>query len=276
MFGKLYKGIIVLIVLIVNLLIVYPYIVYADSGPKPTITIYVQNYDNKNYFLDLLGQEGNYGYFDATGPNQKYKSMNDTPIYKYNENGWKAIHMRTELLNGDLVGTYEAKSDEIVHKFSYIGVPKMFKIIIQKEDGSLQVSKSINANYFNTAVIYDMSKNTFTIRNAGLLPNNFIIRCLFTIVMELLLAFLVFGINNWKVISLTNVVTQLILNLALRVFFRWSSFNFGIMYIIIEVLIVIFEFYIYFKLIKNISKRKLLIFSFTANSITFLLGLLLF
>lgn len=40
---------------------------------------------------------------------------------------------------GELQGKYDEDSGMMVHGFSYHGVPKTFKVIIQDEDGNLSV-----------------------------------------------------------------------------------------------------------------------------------------
>ena len=284
MLRRFESKVLLMVIIIFNVLGLCTIKVNADMGPKPSLTIYVENYKNSNYYLDLLGKEGEYGYNTPDG-NKRYDSMHDIPIYNYNKDGWKAIHMRTWLLFGDLVGKYDDKSGKMVHEFSYIGVPKKFKIIVQKDDGSLQVSKVITNNYFYSEVNYDMSKNTYTIKGTvekhfsinknSLLPDNFFTRCLFTIVIELLLGLYLFKIKNWKIIIIANLITQIILNLVVKMFATYSPLEFLLSYIILENLIVLIEFIIYAACIKNIRKRKLFLFSFVANLSTLLLGMLL-
>ncbi|MTI69842.1 MAG: hypothetical protein FH751_06285 [Firmicutes bacterium] len=257
---------IIIIILIFNIFTLS----FADAGPKPTLTIYVKNFASQDYYLDLLGKEGEYNYFYATDGNEKYDLMKDIPLYKYDKNGWKAIHMRTWLLRGNLKGNYDKEKGMMVHKFSYVGVPKKFKIIIQKENGDLQISKKIINRHFNSYVYYDMKTNTYEIYNNyrfNILST--ILLIVFTLLIEVIVA-LLFRFNKWKVIIIINLITQIYLNLALYIFD--GMFIYDYFYILIEVSIIIIEYLLYKRVVNDISNKKIFGYVLVANILSFLLG----
>lgn len=128
------------VIMCVSVLILFLYAgisVFADLGPKPTLDIVVNGVPEGKYYLDLLSKSDNLTYDKLNSKySEEYKSM---PLYKYNEDGWLATHIREYLL----FGTLEGKSDGVTpkyHNFTYFGVPKLFKVIIQLESGELFVS----------------------------------------------------------------------------------------------------------------------------------------
>lgn len=49
-------------------------VAHADMGPKLTLTIYVGNFDNQEYYLDLLVKRENSNILD------EFSNMSDEPI----------------------------------------------------------------------------------------------------------------------------------------------------------------------------------------------------
>lgn len=266
----------------------------ADSGPKPTLEITVINPQDSTYYLDLLGKEGEYGYFDATKGNQEYDNMHDQPIYKYNKDGWKAIHMRTWVLNGKLTGdpVEKDKSGKVLtmkHTFGYVGVPHKFKIIIQKSDGTIQVSDTIQNGYFNAHVKYDMKTNQVLSVSGNILKNGvefngeflkgYLTRILLTLIIEIFFA-IPFFYNKAKrllIIAGVNIITQTFLTFAM--IFNYPvlhkmPFNTGylVVLLICEVLVFLAEYAAYLKLFGKAEKRQIAAYTFIANVASIVAG----
>ena len=132
--------------------------IFAQEAEKSTIVIYVNNYAENDYLLDLMGKEGEYKYFTEEEQfNEIYPSeYKNKKIYRYKDNSWKAINIRTYLLKGFLIGEYDEQSNMMVHEFSY-RVPNKFKIIIENKDGEIFVTDEIKINGDNTKIELDLS-----------------------------------------------------------------------------------------------------------------------
>ncbi len=277
-----------IILLLMFVIFIFSYsTVNADSGPKPTLEITVINPQDSSYYLDLLGKEGEYGYFDATNGNEKYDKMHDQPIYKYNKDGWKAIHMRNWVLNGKLTGDPVEKDKDgkvltMRHSFGYVGVPHKFKIIIQKSDGTIQVSDIIQNGYFNARVKYDMKTNQVLSVSGNILKNgvkldkeffnDYLIRLLLTLIIEIFLAIPFFykKAKRFLIIAGVNIITQTFLTFAM--IFNYPilhkmPFNTGYLVVLLigEVLVFIAEYTAYLKLFGKAEKRQIAAYTFIAN-----------
>ncbi len=287
-----------IILLLMFVIFIFSYsTVNADSGPKPTLEITVVNPQDSSYYLDLLGKEGEYGYFDATNGNEKYNNMHDQPIYKYNKDGWKAIHMRTWVLNGKLTGdpVEKDKNRKVLtmrHSFGYVGIPHKFKIIIQKSDGTIQVSDIIRNGYFNAHVEYDMKTNQILSVSGNILKNgikldkeffnDYLIRLLLTLIIEVFFA-IPFFYNKAKrllIIAGVNIVTQTFLTFAM--IFNYPilhkmPFNTGYIVVLLigEILVFIAEYAAYLKLFGKAEKRQIAAYTFIANAASIAAGLVI-
>jgi len=257
--------------------------VFADIGPKPSLTIYVENFESQDYLLDLLVPPG-YGYFDMENEfnsayPEEYKASN---LYMFNVDGWKAAHIRTSILEGSLFGEFDQESKLMVHKFSYVGVPKNFKIIMQKPDGGLIISDEVNLKQFNTEILYDCQIGEIKQLRKGFFEgikdqffdfnsDSFFYRVTVTVLLESLLA-LIFFLKSIKTIIITNLITQILLNISLYVIYFLYNSDFIKMLILLEFIILVTEFLIYKKFIK-VSNRKLLLYTILANTLSFIVGL---
>lgn len=271
--------------------------VNADTGPKPTLEITVINPGDSSYYLDLLGKEGEYVYYEETDGNEKYDNMHDQPIYKYNKDGWKAIHMRTWLLNGKLTGdpVEKDKNGKVLtmkHSFGYVGVPQKFKIIIQKSDGTIQVSDIIRNGYFNARVKYDMKTNQVLSVRGNILKNgakldkeflkDYLVRLLLTLIIEVFLAIPFFYSKPKRLllIAVVNIITQTFLTIAMLFNYPFMSnmpFNTGYLAVLAigEVLVFLAEYLIYVKLFGKEEKTQIAAYTLIANAVSIAAGFIM-
>ena len=270
------KDIRILKTLIISiLLMMISQTVYADIGPKPSLTIYVKNYKNQSYYLDVLTKGDRLKYSDYASHRRENVDVKNMPLYKYNEDGWMATHVREALLYGDLEGEYNEETEYMVHRFSYHEVPKTFKIIVQYEDGEIVVSNVINTKQFWSEVSLDLSTGKVSdIPHVSYSFLQLIFLIILTVIIELFIAIL-FKIKEYKIIIKVNILTQLILHFILLVTF--GKLNCRVWYYefyLLEILIVFIEFYFYRIYLKNYTSKKLFIYSVVANIITFVTGLI--
>lgn len=271
-----YNKIIKILMIPIIIILLIPQTVYADMGPKPSITIYVKNYKNRTYYLDLLTKNNNIRYTDFNDHGKYSNDIKNMPFYKYNEGGWMATHIRKQLLYGHLKGEYNEKTGFIIHRYYYHAIPKTFKIIVQEENGDLLVSNVITPMQFNAKVLLDLQTGKVTkIPQISYGFYYFLILIVLTVIIELLIAIL-FKFKSYKLIIKANILTQLILHFILV--YTFDIMNYKTWYtefLILEVLVILIEFLIYRIFSKNYSWKKLLIYTCTANIVTFILGLLI-
>ena len=281
-------------------------IVNADMGAKPSITIKLENIKTDNYLIDLLiydetgekykspldynGKNGEQ-YSTKTGYNnlQTITISQLETLHNINYDGWISESTRwgAYLLFADCSGNSEHE-----HNFSYFGTPDTYKVVIinnitgetkitdviHREDFSSNVTIDVNTmsvvskanNGFSNNVTIDV--NTMNViskaNNGNSFSNikNIAIALILTIAVEIIIA-LIMKIKNIKIIFIANLITNIILQLALM----YIPLSYMITFAIMEILIFIAEYLIYSKFFNDISKNKIITYTLIANIISALL-----
>lgn len=181
-------------------------------------------------------------------------------LYNMNFNNWKSACTRDGLLWGKCIGNAEYE-----HFFNYFGTPDKYKLVIINNDtGETKVSNVINRKDFTSYVTIDY--NTMEVSQHGSIIN--ILMALFTtILVEIIVAFIM-KMKNTKIILVTNLVSNIILQLILILV---PVFPYLLKFIFMEILVVLFEFLIYKKYMKNQPHNKILLYTLIANILTALL-----
>lgn len=230
--------------------------VKADMGPKPSIEIYLKNIETTEYTIDLLTKHTDDNFYSYL--NVDYFEYKNTPLYKYNKDGWMATTVRTNLLWGNIEGNSSKK-----HRFSYFGTPSTFKVIIQFKDGTIKTSDIIERTKFNYEMYLDVSTMKVEKKYGFNLAE--ILKCmLITVVVEIIIA-KTMKINHLKQITLINIFTQIIIQLL-----RLTNFpNYIFSLILAELIVFIIEYEIYKVLFKkDTTNKRILIYTIIANLIT--------
>ncbi|MDR0978519.1 MAG: hypothetical protein LBL91_01020 [Lachnospiraceae bacterium] len=266
---KIVNNVIIGVIVIILVLINFSSIVYADMGPKPSITIKLENMNTDNYLIDLL-------VYDETGEN--YTSEMDyngegltesqiKTLYDINYDGWisESTRWNEYLLFAECAGTSERE-----HTFSYFGTPDTYKVIVINNDtGEIKISDVINREEFKSYVTLDVNLMGAKQRISFV---GIVGTLILTIIVELVIALLMRIRNNIKLILITNFVT----NIILQLFFLLFSINFKIVeFVIIEMLVILVEFLIYKKYMKGQLQNKILLYTFVSNTITAMLTFLI-
>ena len=136
-------------------------------------------------------------------------------------------------------------------------------IIINNDTGKIKVSDEIIKKDFSSKVTLDYNNMIFESDSSLNLKNIFLI-LLITIIVEVVIDLLMKYIKHVKVIMITNIVTNILLQLLLNVI----SGNYFIKLILFEILVVFDEYLIYKKFMKSESTSKILIYTLIANMIT--------
>ncbi len=272
------KIIIVIILLVISMF--FPKTVFADRGPKPSIDIKIENLETTNYIIDLFVYDengDNYNskadYNGGDGLEEKYIKK----LHSMNLDGWISESTRWEkyALFAECAGNIYHE-----HTFSYFGTPTRYKIIIiNNETDELKVSEEIIRKEFNSSIKVDYE--TMSYSNDRKSDNNNeinyiendsniwktlaigIIDIIITIVIELLIALLL-NTGNYKIIVLTNFITNLLLQLLLLLLVN----DYKLAFIIGEILVIISELIMYLLTFKKCSKLKIAIYCISANIVT--------
>ena len=201
-----------------------------------------------------------------------YKLLKD-----YNVDGWRpALVTGTRVpLNGKLTG--EKKGSNMIHKFSYVGVPDRFKVIIVTSDNEIIISEDIvERKAFNSNVYFDYNTRKL-VESSPILSYvlQFISTCLATLIIEgVILILFCFSIKqNYKPFIIINVITQILLTLIVfSAMYSNGSFAALLLYIPFELVIFIAEAILFAKHLKQHSKLRRIMFAITANLVSFIFG----
>ena len=290
----------------------------ADMGPKPMINLYVEGLDVEYYYLDLLvdrSEDSPYISYHISSSNVlsdsqlleveallDYQDIDDYYLALL-EGTWVPMH-------GHLLGTLQTDGSYL-HKFSYLGVPEDFKIIILTSEGDILVSGIIHRDLFQSEMIYDLSDFSLLEQelnrdssnynyepytydftdfpdtyNFTLTPvvevvpyadsiSAFFLRMVLTITAEVVIAYYIFKFRTRRslgIIVIFNIVTQLLLNII--IFTSWNSFDTVMLFLVLELFVLLIEFIGYYLLFKEGNKYSILKYTLTANLATLSLGLI--
>lgn len=98
------------------------------------------------------------------------------------------------------------------------------------------------------------------------------IAIIFTIIVELLIAWLM-KFKHYKLVIFTNLVTQIFLQIVTIILYSDPFISLSSFIFIVEIIIMIMEYKIYANKIEDISKKKIFLYTFVANLITYALPL---
>lgn len=253
-------------------------IVYGDIGPKPSLKIIVKNPPEVEYYLDLL-VDYEVRTFKKTNEESKYSKDMYNILKNYSSDGWRpALVTGTRVpLFGNLTG--EKKGENMVHRFSYVGVPDKFKVIIVTKDGETIVSENmVERKAFKSKVYFDY--NTKKLREISIVLAyiiQFLITYFATLIIEGLILIL-FGFSltkNWKSFVIINLITQVLLTfLIFGTMYKEGSMLATLFYIPFEIVILIIEAVLFNKYLVEHSKSRRVTFAIVANIISFLVGII--
>lgn len=286
---KLNKIIAITIILLITIASLFQ-LTYADAAPKPSLTIIVKGMNEEKYWLDLLvTDEQNHSWLKIS--EEERKLVSKLAEYKDKDGFHPALLGGTHVpLNGELVGEKQ-RDGSFVHKFSYMGVPRTFKIAILTDDGNLIISDVIKRKQFASMMEYDLRGLAITenLKEAagtvseGMSMNdfifNFIISLILTWIVEIFIAARFgFSLQKFlKVLLLSNVLTQVILN-VLVLYFNNSVGLFGTVFGLIlgEIIVILIEANIYSLYLAEKSKAYRISYAVTANLVSILFGFFIF
>lgn len=296
---KTKKLLLILSLVIISSLIAPLFIAYADSPAPPNyFHCYVTNADsnvtNTDILIKINNDSPNYTDFNTSNSNaQGFDSS--AQIVTYNQDGYMSLSFHYK--NVDSLRSVQ-REDLSIEKHIILNngykpistITNSIKIALLDKDGNvLKVSdavsimpkdnttypRSVNYNAagetpkITFAQYYSGYNNNYSIVISTLFILAFLARMLISTSIETLIA-VPFKIKPFWKIVVVNIVTQLLL-LLLLAFGGLSYIN---AVIIGEILVYISEFAAYIFLYKNISKRRLALYTIVANSASLAVGLI--
>lgn len=266
---------------------------FADTGPKPQITVRVTNAPQELYYLDLLAEgewdesEG-YSGLEWSYTNEEIAALDEDLLALLRENipnGWHACTAEGSFgapMWGDLYPEQRDESGNALHIFGYHGVPSAYRIIMVTSSGEvflsdvleravLQTSATLNWNGADSTVVTPSPLAAFALQFlATLLP---------TLLIEgiLLLLFRYSWKRNWKAFLFVNLITQGLLSAFFAFEIVQNGAGFWIYYFFLlpaEIVVLAIELYLYSgrALLKGHSKKHAAAYAVCANVCSAALG----
>ena len=270
--------------------------VFADSGPKPQLTVRVENAPQEPYYLDLLA-EGDW--------NESGESSNDGVDWSYHgkENtldpalltslrdnvpaGWHACVAQGTTgapMWGELYAEGTDAFGNDLHVFGYHGVPSTYRIILVTESGKVWISDTLERKVLQSSVTVHWSDDTeHTTVTVPSTVTGYLLQFLATLVPTLLIEgilLLLFRYSwkeNWKAFLLVNLVTQGVLAAASSVLNLQNGaalWNYFLFLLPMEAVVLLIELYLYAGrgLLTGHSKGRAALYAVTANFASACLG----
>ena len=261
---------------------------FADTGPKPKLTVKVENAPSELYYLDLLA-EGEYeheGDSDFSSLSDEERAALDADMLAALRaavpDGWHAClaqGVNGPPIWGDLVGE-DAGNGTQLHTFGYVGVPRTYRILIVTESGESWVSDTLHRATLQSSVRVDWAAKTAAAPSAGTAYTlQFLCTLLPTLLIEgaLLLLYGYRSRRSWLVFLLVNLVTQggFALYLAVTVLNHGVSGWSLLFYFPAEVVITVVESLLYRRLLTERSWERAVGYAIVANVCSATVGALL-
>ncbi len=268
------KRVIRIIFTIALLMILMENTVSADMGNKPSIDLTITNLNTNNYLVDLLVEVENVDeYYEHDASQYNGTGLSEEDVFflqKVNFNNWISCGTRWGhfLVFANCAGNSGHK-----HHFGYFGTPDIYKIYIYNKDtGEEKVSDVIKKIDYNSYVTIDYETMNVVNNISGtfrtlktLLPA--LIPVITTIIVEIiiLLFFRLENKKNIKIVFITNLISNLALQLLLM---EIGNVDSQLIFLIVEILILVVESLVYYKTLETDNKRKTITYAIVANLIS--------
>ena len=268
----------------------------ADFGPKPQLTVRVENAPQELYYLDLLA-EGDWDAEDTDsndGIERSYYGKEDTLdpdlLALLRENvpeGWHACVAQGTTgapIYGELYAESTDASGNDLHIFAYHGVPSTYRIILVTESGKVWLSEALERRVLQSSVTVhwadDTENTTVTVPSTVTgYALQFVATLVPTLLIEglLLLLFQYSWKQNWKAFLLVNMLTQGLLAVAsssVTAHSGVSAWYLFFFFLPAELVVMLVEVFLYSGrgLLTGHSKGRAALYAVTANFASAFLG----
>lgn len=283
------KRLVSAIMVMMLVFLVFPSVAMADMGPKPSITIDFEGLEGVEYHVTLLSGQKESGPWQAVTEEEIRSHSDDAVFQKFaafsDPDGYFFMGWGENYLSLD---------ENMQYRWTYYP-PYSFKILMYFPETDQYAVSDIYERYaFDAYYRVDLSDLVLTEGGSQLLVSadrsydytgeilSFLVRFLLTFVIELGIAWL-FGYRKgqqWRIILVTNLITQVFLNLVLGVAgYKGGLFMMYFVYILAEIAVVILESVIYSMTFRRLeqengqSRRHPVLYAMTANAASFVIGI---
>ena len=207
----------------------------ADTGPKPLISIRVENAPEELYYLDLIEAE-EYPTEDYDGLRQEEYAALDPHLLSSLRaaipEGFHGCLSEGQPFGppvwGSLTPVSTTKDGALLHNFRYSGVPEEYSILLVTKSGDIFLSEPLQRHALQISVTLDYASRTASSPSPALA---YLLQFLATLLPTLFLEFLLlplFGLGkerrNLFIVFLVNLLTQG----ALALYFSYSAVRYGV------------------------------------------------
>lgn len=243
----------------------------ADTGPKPSITVYVENAPEEEYYLDLLIEEEQP---NNTLTEDEIASLAPSMLAvlrEYNENGLRAALSYGSAIPifGKITGTPDG--ERMKHVFSYYGIPDTVKVIAVTKSGAVYVSEAVEKKEYQAEYILDFQ--TFSLESKGQPLVRYISQFFSTFIPTIIIEFIILLLFGFSVKK--NLISFLAVNFAtqivLTVVYAINYPSMGVFFInlavlpFVELIITAIEALAYVFMLKDKSKVRRSVYAVVAN-----------
>ena len=269
---------------------------FADSGPKPQLTVRVENAPQEPYYLDLLAE----GDWDAENEDSTYgidwsyygkeDTLDPDLLALLRENvpeGWHACVAQGTTgapIQGELYAESTDALGNALHVFGYHGVPSTYRIILVTQSGKVWLSEALERKVLQSSVTVhwadDTENTTVTVPSTVI---GYLLQFLATLVPTLLIEgilLLLFQYSwrqNWKAFLFVNILTQGLLAVAsssVTAHSGVSAWYLFFFFLPAELVVMLIEIYLYAGrgLLTGHSRGRAALYAVTANFASAVLG----
>ena len=258
---------------------------FADMGPKPSVRVNLKNLPEGPVFGTLLSADRSTGpssAWDGGGYAASHPGDEDYAIWKafvdyQDPDGYWFLQEWWDCSDGQFAWTYYPPSD--------------FKILLYFPESGEFVSSPVCQRYaFDSYFDATVENGALTVKKSyhtQILPElwGLLCRMAITIAVELIIGLLFWPWKKdvFRLLIWVNILTQLVLNLALNVYAHFRGtfiITYGLVYFLLEIAVMVIETRAYNKHMPDavggeIPMGKALGYSMVANLASFVLGLVL-
>ncbi len=199
-------------------------------------------------------------------------------FYGYLEDGSREVIEQFSTMDDERMTRTRVASERLVELYNDGGMYSGFSVEIVFEDGSEQQSAIVEF-LGEDSYVYSVSGNEFELKGTfkTLKPGGFDIALWvlvlvlpwgLTVLLEWLMA-LIFKIKPSRYVCFTNLVSNPVMNIVLLIVMSNLMISYFWVVLVLEVLAAGFEYLFYIFRYKDIGKVRLLLFTITANAVSF-------
>ena len=252
----------------------------ADTGPKPSVTVTLENLPEGTAYATLLSKTKSTGPYSAGVSYEDHFGSKDA-----SREIWEAFDSYAQQDDYYFIGFVQNVTVSGTLSWTYYP-PQDFKLLIYlPESNTFLISEAESRYAFDSLYTADCSLSPITFRSSLFTLSRltgFAGRLLFTLAIELFVA-LLFNLREKeqkKVIILMNLATQIVLNLILMKgpslnFHRLGLNSWSFLFILCEIGVFAAEAFVYTKKLEDVyhSKKQLILYAFLANLASMVFGL---